>query len=77
MNDPFRTVLDMARKLSLDERIGLADILYAEAAMPVEEWEAAWAKECESRMAALDRGEMQLIDADEVHAALEAKYGPL
>lgn len=77
MNDPVQVVLDLARKLSLDERIGLADILYAEAAMPVEEWEAAWAKECENRMAALDRGEIQLIDADEVHAALEAKYGPL
>ncbi len=77
MKDSFHIVLDMARKLSLDERIGLADILYAEAAMPVEEWEEDWAKECESRMAALDRGEMQLIDADEVHAALEAKYGPL
>ncbi len=77
MNDPVQVVLDLARKLSIDDRIGLADILYAEAAMPVEEWEAAWAKECERRLAELDRGEMELIDADEVHAALEAKFGPL
>ena len=37
------------------------------------EWEAAWIRECEDRLAALDRGEMQTHDFDEVMAEARAR----
>lgn len=40
---------------------------------PDPDWTAAWVTECASRIAALERGEMQLIDADEVMAEIRAQ----
>ena len=48
MNTQVKELFEQARKLSEDERIELADLLYAETAIPYAEWEAAWVAEAES-----------------------------
>ncbi len=62
------------RTLSNDEKIELADWLYADTVKPDSEWEAAWIAEAERRLDAIERGEMALIDAEVVHARLRAKF---
>jgi len=37
--------------------------------------EAAWAKECEDRLAAYQRGEIKAVDSDEAMAFLRKKHG--
>lgn len=41
---------------------------------PTPEWEAVWLKECEDRLAAYERGEMQVLESEEVMARLSSKY---
>ncbi len=75
MNTQVKELLEEAKKLSVEERIELADLLYADSATPDPEWEATWVAEAERRLEAIERGEMALIDAEEVHARLRAKFG--
>jgi putative addiction module component (TIGR02574 family) len=63
--------------LPQEEREALADELYdsldaEEARDP--EWERAWSKEIQSRIADVEQGRVELIDGDEVHRRLRAKY---
>ncbi len=74
MNVQVKDLLDQAKRLSVDDQIHLADMLYAEAAPSMEEWEAAWVEECERRIGAYERGEVDAIDADEMFAGLKLKY---
>lgn len=76
MNTQVKELLDRANQLSVDDRIYLADMLYAEITPPVEEWEAAWAEECERRLAEYDRGEVYAEDFDLVMARLKEKFLP-
>ncbi len=39
------------------------------------EWEAAWVKECERRLEAYRRGEIEAVDAEVMHARISEKYG--
>ena len=60
-----------------EEREALADELYdsideEEARDP--DWENAWAKEIQSRIADVEEGRVELIDGDEVHRGSRAKY---
>ena len=73
MNHPLDNLLEQAKKLSADERAALIDALHDLNAPPDPEWEAAWTRECEDRLAALDRGEMQTYDFDEVMAEARAR----
>ncbi len=73
MNHPIDNLLEEARKLSPAERTALIDALHDLNAPPDPEWEAAWIKECEERLAALDRGEMEAYDFDEVMAEVRAR----
>lgn len=75
MNAQVQELLEQARKLSAEERIELADLLYADTTTPDAEWEAAWAAEAEQRLAAFERGEMEAHDADEVHRRIGEKFG--
>lgn len=75
MNANVMDLLEEAKKLSADERIELADLLYADTVTPDPEWEAAWASEAKSRIEAYRRGEIEAVDADQVHARIEEKYG--
>ncbi len=74
MNIQVKDLLDQAKTLTEDERIQLADLLYAESSLSAEEWEAAWLDECKRRVAEYERGEVEAIDADEVFARLKSKY---
>ncbi|MEO8841073.1 MAG: addiction module protein [Kofleriaceae bacterium] len=61
--------------LSADERQELADELYEslvdESLDP--DWESAWSKEIEQRMADVASDRVKLVDADEVHAELRSE----
>lgn len=39
------------------------------------EWEVAWIKECERRLDAYRRGEIEAVDAEVMHARIAEKYG--
>jgi len=70
MNAHVMELLEEAKKLSVNERIELAELIYAN--VPVDpEWEAAWAKEAASRFAAYKRGEIKAYDESEVFGDLD------
>jgi putative addiction module component (TIGR02574 family) len=74
MNTQVEELLDRAKQLTPDQRIELADLLYAD--VPVNSsWERDWAAEAQSRIEAYRRGEIEAVDADEMHARIEEKYG--
>ncbi len=63
--------------LPAEEREKLADELYdsldeEEALDP--QWETAWTKELQNRIADVEQGRVELIDGDEVHRRLRAKF---
>lgn len=70
-----KALLEQVKQLPEDEQIELADMIYAEASLPKEEWDAIWAEECARRFAELESGKVQPIDADDVFAELKQKYG--
>jgi putative addiction module component (TIGR02574 family) len=64
-------------KLPKEEREALADALYdsldeEDALDP--EWQSAWTKEIQSRLADVEQGRVELIDGDDVHRRLRVKY---
>lgn len=75
MNAHVKELYEQAKTLTVDERIELADLLYADTAIPSAEWEAEWVAECKDRLAAFERGEMDAIEADELHERLRQKFG--
>lgn len=74
MNTHVKDLLEQAKSLSEDERILLADLLYAESSLSTEEWEAAWQEESERRLAEYERGEVEAMHSDEVFARLKSQY---
>ena len=64
----IESLVEQAKLLTPQEREILATVIPTPA-----EWEAAWIKECEDRIAAVDRGEMEVYDFDDVMAKLRAK----
>ena len=73
MNDAIAGLLEQAKKLSPEARSALIDALHDIHAPPDLAWEAAWIRECEDRIAAIDRGEMPTHDFDEVMAQARAR----
>lgn len=68
MNARLDTLVEQAKTLSAQERVELLDAPF-DLVSPVDPaWEQAWVEECEDRAAAIDRGEMTLIQAEEVMA---------
>jgi hypothetical protein len=74
MNSRVEALVEQARQLPPEERVVLADALHAMVNPPDPAWEEAWAKECQDRLAAYDRGEMEAVDHDEAMASLKLKY---
>jgi len=71
MNDRIRTIVEEARKLTLEERREMFDLLEIEFAGEQsdgtpEEIEAAWLEEVRRRIAKSERGETTPVDADQV-----------
>ena len=74
MNTQIKDLLEQAKTLSEDERILLADLLYAESSLSTEEWEATWLGECERRLAEVENDEMEAENSDVAMARLRQKY---
>jgi hypothetical protein len=68
MSEEFEAVVERAMALSDAERAKLVASLQSTLDHVDPAWEAAWSEECERRIAAIDRGEMGLIDAASVMA---------
>lgn len=66
------TLLREARKLPEHDRLRLADELRASVPDGIS---AEWDEEILQRAEAFERGELKLVDAEEVFARVEAKYG--
>lgn len=73
MNACVETLVEKAKALTHQEQAELLDALHDLVSPHDPEWEAAWAKECDERCAALDRGEMRTHDFDEVMAELRTR----
>ena len=77
MSPKFAQVRAVALELSEDERIRLAEDLYASVEEPdgtPDEIDAAWAEEITRRLKKLDDGTAVLHDGEEVFQRLMAKY---
>jgi putative addiction module component (TIGR02574 family) len=69
MSSTLEELEHQARALSPNERARLADVLLESLRdAPLAEIEAAWALEIEKRVAAYDRGELELFSAENVFA---------
>jgi len=75
MNTRIDTLVEQAKELTPAEQAALAEALYEMVNPPDPEWEAAWTKECEDRLAAYQRGEIKALDSDEAMAFLRKKHG--
>ncbi|MCR4304051.1 MAG: addiction module protein [Gallionella sp.] len=75
MNTQIESLVEQARGLSPEEQAILAETLYEMVNPTDPEWETAWAKECEDRLKAYQRGEIEAIDSDEAMALLRKKHG--
>lgn len=63
----------IAAKLPPSERLELVESILATLDKPDPEIAAAWAKEAEDRLAAYSRGELAVVDEDEVFGDLDRK----
>ena len=73
MHRSIDQLLEQAKNLSPDDQAILINALHDLVSPADREWEQAWTKECEDRLSALDRGEMQTYDFDEVMAEARAR----
>ncbi len=73
MNQLVDKLAAEAKQLGAEDRVALVEAILAQMPGPDAEWEAAWLKECEDRMSAVDRGEMKTHDFDDVMAQTRAR----
>lgn len=66
-------VLAMAKKLPREDQLRIAQRLVSEASAPSADVQAAWHQEIADRLEALERGDAELVDADEVFARVRGK----
>lgn len=74
MNTRIDILVEQAKGLTPAEQAVLAEALYEMVNPPDPEWEAAWVKECEDRLAAYQRGEIKAVDSDEAMTFLRKKH---
>lgn len=75
MNTQIELLVEQARGLSPEEQAVLAETLYEMVNPPDPEWETAWNKECEDRLAAYQKGEIRAMDSGEAMEFLRKKHG--
>jgi putative addiction module component (TIGR02574 family) len=73
MNQKVKALSLEARKLTPTERAELIDELMASLDQPDPAIDELWAKEAEDRLAAYDRGEMEVHDITQVVAKLRSR----
>lgn len=66
MSAIVETLVEQARGLPEQDKLALLDALFSLVSPSDPAVEQAWIAESERRMAAIDRGEMALVSADEV-----------
>jgi len=74
MNQVVSKLAEQASQLTADERVELIETILVHLPEPDPEWAAAWMAEVESRMDAVERGEAELVPAEEMLARLKGKY---
>ena len=75
MNVTIDDLVEQARQLTPEQQAILSERIYELVSPPDAEWEAEWIAECQERMAAIDRGEMETFDSEEVMERLRKKHG--
>lgn len=66
MRTSIDSLLEQAKQLSAEDRCALIDALHDLNTPSDPKLDAAWLRECNDRLAALERGEMKTYDFDEV-----------
>lgn len=74
MNTRVEAVVEQAKVLSAEERVALLDALSELVSPPDAQWQEAWARECEDRLAAYEQGRIEVEDFDVVMARLRREY---
>jgi len=75
MRTAIDRVVDEALELPADARIGLVDRILASLNLPTRpDIDRMWAEEAERRLVEIDRGEVDLIDGQEVFSKIRQKY---
>lgn len=75
MNERVKRLVEEAKKLTPEEQVELLDELCVSLHDHDAEIDKAWAAEIEKRVAAVERGDLELVDADVVLAELRARLG--
>jgi putative addiction module component (TIGR02574 family) len=68
MTEQAKELIALATKLPPGERITLVEEILSSLDQPDAEMDRLWAKEAEDRLAAYRRGEIKVVDLDEVLA---------
>ena len=75
MQTVSKKVLEEALALPVDARLGLVEILLSSLNLPSQnEIDRLWAEEAERRVAAIDRGEVELIPGELVFEKIRNKH---
>lgn len=73
MNARIDSIVEQAKALDPRERVALVAALQRTFDPPDPETAASWVAECIDRLGAIDRGEMKLVDANEVMERARAR----
>ncbi len=76
MNAKAKLVIDDALRLTAEERVDLLDALWISLLNTDAEVDSAWAGEIDRRIAAVERGDVHLLDADAVLTELRERFKP-
>lgn len=72
MTKQTQSILEEAVKLPATEKLVLVEGILTSLSTPDEDWNRAWSKEADARMAEFKAGKVEAIDADDVFTELEA-----
>ncbi len=73
MTQLAKKIVELAKALPAADRATLVDELLATLDQPDPVIDALWIKECEDRVAAIERGELELVDFDAAIAELRKR----
>lgn len=74
MTKQTQLILDEAVKLPATEKLVLVEGILTSLSTADEDWNKAWGKEADARMAEFRAGKVEAVDADDVFAELEANH---
>lgn len=74
MNTRVEAMVEQAKVLSAEERVALLDALGELFSPPDAQWQEAWARESEDRLAAYEAGKLEAEDFDVAMARLRKEF---